>query len=81
MLKALAFNRLKPPCFQAFGFKRQPAPLHDGFCDRAFHQNCCTPPVRAEDIPEVGRVQVLPRGFIDSQNRSIRRHGESVDEL
>ena len=30
VLKALAFNRLKPPRFQAFGFKRRPAPLHRG---------------------------------------------------
>ena len=26
--------------------------LCDGFCDRGFHQRCCVPPVRTEDIPE-----------------------------
>lgn len=35
--------------------------LCDGFCDRAYHQSCVTPPVLAEDIPPEDEGWLCPR--------------------
>ena len=49
MLKALGFNSLKVQCFQAIGFRYQPAPLHLGLRGG---DHCAEYEVMTEILPE-----------------------------